>query len=456
LAFSRHYKKPLLFANYSLETLVERFSRFPQVKAVTLKYAKIPNPKDHKAFWDGIWGKPVEPNKGKLAVVLDKCNFKQVSPVATNETIKSHEIATAIQYSAPWKATGPDGVYANILKRLVHAVVPILTRLFNELWIGKTHPEEWFAEGKTILFLKNDGSIEEPKNFRPITMLNSLYKVYTSVLEARIIRAMTHSGNWDTDQMALRKRRRGCLDAHLINEVIIQSCRKITRSPIHTAFLDFQKAYDSVSHTALLEVLGRALDDGRATTSRLLRALKELMSKWNTYLVNTEGEKETIFIRRGIFQGDKMSPTLFCAALSVLRSIKQNMQIGAGDKIGQAGWLCYMDDIKLFAESMPKLDQIVGNTKKVVKLIGLVTNDGKSGIVSTCTDAELAESEALKEFPRFDKDGKLYKYLGIKQSWENSNQTKFDAMKLARKRIRKIIYHNLTIINIGKALGTYV
>jgi len=51
-----------------------------------------------------------------------------------------------------------------------------------------------------------------------------------------------------------------------------------------------------------------------------LNTVKMLMAGWKTFIVNVEEHTREVLIKRGIFQGDKMSPTLFCVALTILKA----------------------------------------------------------------------------------------------------------------------------------------
>ena len=139
-------------------------------------------------------------------------------------------------------------------------------------------------------------------------------------MDARLVKALVKSGNWDPDQRAIRRVRGGCLDAHLISQNVIRTYQRIMRRPIHTAFVDFRKAYDSLSHEALLEILTKMCGGRNSASQRWLNTLKSLMKGWHTKITNVEGELETIPIKRGIFQGDKIVPTLLGMALSILRA----------------------------------------------------------------------------------------------------------------------------------------
>jgi len=86
---------------------------------------------------------------------------------------------------------------------------------------------------------------------------------------------MMTTGNWDRDQQALSKHRRGCLDAHLISEVTMKMCKKTCGKALGVAYIDFQKAYDSVSHQALQEILERTLAGNvKPIKQRLLNTVK--------------------------------------------------------------------------------------------------------------------------------------------------------------------------------------
>ena len=67
-------------------------------------------------------------------------------------------------------------------------------------------------------------------------------------------------------------------------------------------------------------------------------------------------------VRRGIFQGDSLSPILFVIALIPLFSIvvnksKEGYLLGA--QRGKLNHLLFMDDLKLYAKDIRQLDSLV-------------------------------------------------------------------------------------------------
>ena len=99
------------------------------------------------------------------------------------------------------------------------------------------------------------------------------------------------------------------------------------------------------------------------------------MTKWkpNLHLNYSEGSIicENLDINSGIFQGDSLSPLLFCLALTTL-SYKLNDK-RYGYKIGEqkTNHLFYMDDLKLSGKNDKELDGLLWTAKKFSDGIGM-------------------------------------------------------------------------------------
>ena len=76
------------------------------------------------------------------------------------------------------------------------------------------------------------------------------------------------------------------------------------------AWIDYKKAYDSVPHSwisKVLEMLG--------ISSKVRKFLKAAMGSWKTLLTVLGHVMGDVDIRRGLFQGDSLSPLIFVTAL---------------------------------------------------------------------------------------------------------------------------------------------
>ena len=95
---------------------------------------------------------------------------------------------------------------------------------------------------------------------------------------------------------------------------------------------DYKKAHDMVPHSWILESLELVQVSGN-----MLEFVKRSMANWQTVLTSCRESLTKVNIRRGIFQGDSLSPLLFviCMILltHVLRNTKARYTLGGGENI---------------------------------------------------------------------------------------------------------------------------
>ena len=108
----------------------------------------------------------------------------------------------------------------------------------------------------------------------------------------------------------------GCNDQLKINNAILENCKKREKN-LSTVWIDYKKAFGSVPHSWILKCLQM-----NKIHPVLITFTEESMSQWkaNMTLVHKEGVLEIgpIRIKRGIIQGDSLSPLLFTMSLNPL------------------------------------------------------------------------------------------------------------------------------------------
>jgi hypothetical protein len=109
------------------------------------------------------------------------------------------------------------------------------------------------VKGRTVMIPKGGNSSGEPDKFRPITFLNTMYKLLTGVLTEVLYEHVMTQGLLPGKQKALRKGQRGCLDT-LVIEAIASEAKLYCRNLI-VAWVDYRKAYNMVPHCWLRKVL---------------------------------------------------------------------------------------------------------------------------------------------------------------------------------------------------------
>ena len=95
------------------------------------------------------------------------------------------EIFDCIEKLKNDRASGEDGIINEYIKSTAHQFINIYEKLFNLIFDCGIIPENWVI-GKIKPIYKNKGDSSEPKNYRPITILSCLGKLFTSVLCNRL------------------------------------------------------------------------------------------------------------------------------------------------------------------------------------------------------------------------------------------------------------------------------
>ena len=101
-----------------------------------------------------------------------------------NRDITEDEVKKAIRKLKNQKASGYDCVMPEMLKLSGNTAVPFLTRCFNKVFTDGTYPEEWTRA--VIIPLHKKGDLENPDNYRGISLLSVISKCYTCVLNTRM------------------------------------------------------------------------------------------------------------------------------------------------------------------------------------------------------------------------------------------------------------------------------
>ena len=90
------------------------------------------------------------------------------------------------------------------------------------------------------------------------------------------------------------------------------------------------------------------------------------MANWKTVLTSSGEELGEVGIRRGIYQGDTLSPLLFVVAMIPLSYLlnKETMGYKFGKEGKKINHLLFMDDLKLYGGNREEVEGLVGVVKK--------------------------------------------------------------------------------------------
>ena len=130
---------------------------------------------------------------------------------------------------------------------------------------------------------------------------------------------------------------------------------KAIKTHLAMGWVDYKKAYDMVPHSLIREVLG-----DMKTSRNVVKLILNSMEKWKTRLECDGNALGTVNIKRGIFQGDSLSPLLFVMTLVPLTLTLRRMRAGYCFKnLTRINHLLYMDDLKMYAKNRNELESMM-------------------------------------------------------------------------------------------------
>ena len=98
-----------------------------------------------------------------------------------NSPISEDEVKKAVNRLKHWKACGEDEILNEMIKAFSETHMGVLTKIFNTVLQSGHMPHEWVI-GIIKPIYKNKCDINDPDNFRGITLLSCFGKLFTSIL----------------------------------------------------------------------------------------------------------------------------------------------------------------------------------------------------------------------------------------------------------------------------------
>ena len=111
-------------------------------------------------------------------------DLDSVTDSELDSAITEAEIKNAVFSQKNNKSSSTDNLWAELFKCSYDIISPFLVKLFNRLFSNGEYPMAW-AEGIIVPIFKS-GKPDEPHNYRGITLINMLGKIYSQVLWNRL------------------------------------------------------------------------------------------------------------------------------------------------------------------------------------------------------------------------------------------------------------------------------
>ena len=243
-----------------------------------------------------------------------------------------------------WKSPGPDlfqGIWLKNFSSLGERVRLQLKECLDS-WFASY---SWLTRGRTSVLQKDKSKGNVASNYKPITFLPLMWKLLTSVIADQIYAHLDQEKLLPEMQKGCRKSSRGTNDLLYTDRAILKEVKSRNKN-LAMAWIDYKKTYDMVPHSWIIECLDLF---GVAENIRSLSV--NSMEKWKVMLYSGSSELGEVEIKRGIFQGDSLSPLVFVLALIPLSLIfkKRKAAYEFSESKEKINHLLFIDDLKLYS-----------------------------------------------------------------------------------------------------------
>ena len=298
------------------------------------------------------------------------------------------EVKKALPRLANGKATGQAGWPAELLRYAAYHVqledgskfkvwllAPLLTALLNACFTKGVLPAGISSALVTPVHKK--GCTMDPSNYRPIAVGEPLYRLYTIILNARLV-AWSELHNLRSPAQAGFRPRLSTIHhvfalRHFIDRALLQ------RRTLFVCFVDLQKAYDTVQHELLWARL-----HGIGVGPRMLAAVRSLYSSGTLSMKVGGTAGQPSVQQNGVRQGCPLSPTLFGIFFDGLHDHLHQHAPRAGLQLDSGRWvssLVYADDVALLSWSSAGLQALLSCMHEYCNGLGLTISPTKTEVV---------------------------------------------------------------------------
>ena len=310
-----------------------------------------------------------------------------------------------------------------------------MVTLFNHLFDNGIYPEDWKESIILPLFKKGDRT--DVNNYRGISLCNISSKLYGFVINKRLQEWIDKYNV--TGEQAGFKKDHSTID-HMFTLLAAVQKQFANDRKLYVAFVDFEKAFDSVSRRLLWPVL---LKNG--IKGKLYRCLKSMYENVKARVRSGAKLSDVIHCTKGVKQGDVCSPVLFSLFINELAlEIIENGRHGVTFDLLELFILLFADDIILLSTTVVGLQRQLNSLYTASQRLELRVNMSKTNVIVFRKGGYLARYEKWVYGRNVISVVNAYKYLGLyfstKLSFSFACQDLVDRAKKAVLIIMRIMY----------------
>ena len=287
--------------------------------------------------------------------------------------ISSSELREAIFSQKNGKSCGLDHLCAELFKHSFDIISPFLLKLFNRLFSNGEYPKSW-GEGIIVPIFKS-GNPDEAQNYRGITLINVLGKVYSQVLLNRLSKWSEENDKLSKNQFGFQKGKSTIDCVFLLNAIV----SKVINSgeKLYCCFIDYEKAFDRIDRPLLWHKL-----IFEKVSSKLVKALKSMYDVVRACIRYKSLHSRFFNSYTGLKQGDPSSPLLFMMFINdLIDNMNSNLENVFTTNELVLFMILYADDAVVFAKSKETLQSLLHDIELYCGIWGLKVNTKKTKVM---------------------------------------------------------------------------
>ena len=366
-------------------------------------------------------------------------NLNEEEKTECDKPITESECSEAISQLANNKSPGLDGFSIEFYKIFWQDLKELFINCLNySLTTNRLCDSQY--EGVIILIPKPGKDCMNISNYRPITLLNCDYKIISKVINNRLCRFLPKLIN--TDQNGFVKGRNIGDNIRLMFDIIdYANWKKVSGAVLS---VDLRKAFDSLKWPFIFKMLN-LYGFGRT----IINWIKILYKKPKCRIINDNNLSHFFDVKRGVKQGDPLSPTIFILCIEYLAEMLRQSKEYQGFKINSH---CFK--VSLFADDT--VIYLNGNASQFNYVFDILKYFGnKSGCKVNLNKSSafyLGSSKGIN-FKPFLSSGLSWPDSSIKYLGVNIPVNNFDELSLFEENFANVIHDMQSILNLWSARG---
>lgn len=298
----------------------------------------------------------------------NNCSFEEL-----DQPIIVGEVLSAVKLLKAGKALGTDCLMNEYFIECIDIISAHVCDIFNSILNSGYFPDKW-TEG-VIIPVHKKGEISDVNNYRGITLVSCLSKLFTTILNKRIESFCEQNDIISDAQFGFRKGR-STVDAVFVLMSLIQKYLNENKR-LYVVFVDMMKCFDSIYRNALWLKLYKIGIQGK-----LLRIIRDMYQKVKSCVKACSTYSDYFQYAIGLRQGEVISPVLFSLFVEDLELYLQN-DVTSGIHINDIVLilLLFADDMAILAKTPEELQHHLNLLKTYCDTWGLKVNNSKTKIV---------------------------------------------------------------------------